>query len=184
MNRILSQIVRRLTACAIELWNLCRACLGAHINQQAPPPQPQANTSRLLAAGGVASEEFSGSTEEALILMQLPPVAKVKRRIIVPISQQGEIPELVEEIKLTRHGKTISRTEFLVMDGNNSVGRPELVKGLCRHCGRFSFQGGNCEICGHFCCPACQTPYEEASVVHRLCPACGKQAQWSRNTWK
>jgi hypothetical protein len=116
---------------------------------------------------------FTGSAEEGVILLQMPPAAKVKRRVISQVRVDGTIPELVEEMRLTLMGKVVSRTECILMDDHGQLGQPDQLKGRCKFCGAFSFQGGAlCHSCNAFTCGGCGGKERIC-----LCPLCA-QDNW------
>ena len=180
MRQFIHNIVRRLVGHAahrISIW--LRRMEGAGDRPPRQPPQEAAPA--LPEVGQTPPDDLS--PEEEILLRQLPPIAKVKRHVIVPISEAGEMVELSEEIRMTRLGKVVARTEFLTMDGNNTIGHASQVKGQCTHCGRFSFQGQQC-VCGRFICQTCAVPFEDKDTVLLLCPDCAHSANWSKETWK
>lgn len=153
------------------------------MNDQHQQPTDPAQTTANEGAQQQNIPPFTGSLDEALLFMELPPMAKIKRRLIVRISEQGSVPEVSEEMIMTRNGKVLARTEFMVMDGNNTVGRPEDLKGFCVFCQRFSFQGKACEICAAFCCSVCSRPFQDPLGNHYLCAACEREARRSKRNW-
>jgi hypothetical protein len=108
---------------------------------------------------------------------------KVTTKVIRRVGKDGVTPQAIEEIRLTQHGKAISRTEFLIMDGRNVIGKPEQLGGFCAACERFTFQGQTCQACGVFLCPACSQPLDESPASPVLCATCHRKAIWSRDNW-
>ena len=143
-----------------------------------PPPPNSANVNNPSAN----LPPFNGSPEEALLLFQLPPIGKAKQRVITRIDPSGSIPDLVEEWRLTSMGKVLSRTDFMVMDDNFSIGPVQNLQGKCTFCHKIVFAGKECE-CGFFFCKGCIKQFEAGGKVQFLCPTCYLAAEWNRNNW-
>jgi hypothetical protein len=133
--------------------------------------------------GQFALPPFQGSAEEAAIHLRSPAVIKVTTRVLVRPDKSGVMPKTVEEILLTQQGKAIARTEFVLMDGLNIIGRPDEVPRLCGACERFTFQGQACSGCWVFLCPACAQPLDETPNSPVFCPTCHRTAIWNRDNW-
>jgi hypothetical protein len=128
-------------------------------------------------------DPFEGTAQEAAIKMEQPAILKINLSAITQLKKDSPIPQAIEEIRLTKYGKALTRKEFLVLDGLNSIGRLEDLKGVCTICGKFVFTGMACQACSAFCCPACAQPLNATPGAPRLCPTCTRKARWQHDNW-
>ena len=140
----------------------------------APPLPARAHNPNLQPGSVEDLPPFTGSAEEAMILLQMPPIAKVKRIVLTKVGDDGSIPDSVEELRLTQVGKVIARTDFALMDDYGQIGRSDQLKGRCTSCFAYSFQGAACQQCQAFTCTRCGGAQEGRC----LCPRCA-QDNWA-----
>jgi hypothetical protein len=126
---------------------------------------------------------FAGTPEEAMILLQLPPMGVYKRRAIARVSKSGKVQGYVEEWKLTKRGKIARRTDFVLLDDQGKLGAPEQLKGQCSSCGGFIFQAQGCNGCGVLICHACARTSEGDRGEQYLCARCHRSAVLNKDNW-
>jgi len=122
--------------------------------------------------------------EELLLLLEMPPIGKVKRRVIVRIGEGDSVPDLAEEWRLTKFGKILCRSEVILLDGHSNAGRPEELKGACTSCKRYTFGGAPCQECGSFTCSGCGKDFPASGRTRFLCPACLVSAEAALDNWQ
>ena len=123
------------------------------------------------------------SPEEQLIRDSMPPSAVAESLIVTRVGSRGQIPRRSEQTELTATGAALVRTEFLCADDFGVIGRPENLRGVCAICGRVSFQGRTCAVCGLFICPGCSGPFKEGSETIFLCRPHLRSAKWRQRIW-
>jgi len=168
-------ISAKLTAVAVRLAGWASRITGGQ------PPPPANSSAPENALPPLLPPEASPDVKAVLLTM--PPSFLVKERRVFPIGETGVIPESTEEIKLTTGGKAIAKCDFLTMDDRGVIGQPAQLKGFCRSCKRFSFEGIPCAGCSRFTCPACSEQVATPKGIIALCPQCMRDWQWSKNNW-
>jgi len=77
----------------------------------------------------------------------------------------------------------VVRTEFRCMDDLGVIGRPDHLQGICGICGKVSFHGRTCAVCGLFVCPGCSGPFNEGAETIHLCRPHLRSAKWRERIW-
>ena len=169
-------ISAKLTAAAVRLAGWAAIFAG---------PQPSRLPNSAPESESITSlPPFAGSAEEADALFEGPPAGKSKAHVIARVSDTGKIPDFVEEWRLTKYGKLLSRNEVLLKDDHGQIGRVEQLLGQCGTCSKFSFRGAPCDAHGGFTCAACLGEFvDEKGKVLRLCRDCLAVANFHKSNW-
>jgi len=146
---------------------------------------PHSGPPSIPAVNAEQAPQSALSPEEQLLLWRGLPDAILRSKVLTMVNQAGQIPDSVEQMRLTGAGKVLSRSDFLFLDDFGSLGAPEKLAGKCAFCSRVSFRATTCEVCGKLACPDCGAAFDDpaAATTRWLCKSDHRKAEFNRSLW-
>jgi len=124
------------------------------------------------------------SPEEEMEMWDSPPVALAKKKVILKVQSDGSLPEALEQIRLTRAGKVLAHSDFIIEDDFGVQGQSGETPGQCQFCSRYAFRAQPCAACGLVACPGCGAPTLVDGQPVVLCKPCERATEWQRDNWQ
>lgn len=127
---------------------------------------------------------FTGTPEEAFVLLNSPPAALLRKKVIARIPRDGSIPQSAEFLKLTAAGKALAHVDFIVCDDFGAHASPSQAFERCHFCCRAGFKAVQpCNKCSRMVCTLCAVSYEEQGQKVFVCVECESKRAMERNNW-